>query len=83
MSEINDKYSSASNGRSLRNLLISTVDTTPLLFVLSELKDSLKTSMDHWDKDNGANRMALNRMDTLIDTVKEVAFLTNAKGQPR
>lgn len=83
MSETDQKFASASDGRALRAILISEPETTPLLFVLAELKASMEASMPHWDSQNVANGMATNRMTTLMDTVKKVAFLRNGKGEIR
>ena len=51
--------------------------------LISELKSSLLSSLSHWDSENVANGMAINRMNTLIDTVQKVAFLKNGKGEFR
>lgn len=83
MSQQNSRFSTATDGRSLRSLLIHCSDTSPLLFVLSELQSSLLSCMPHWDSDNVANGMAINRMNTLLEAVQKVAFLTNGKGQRR
>ena len=75
MSKMNpEKFAQATDGRSLRNILINSSDTSPLLFVLFQLKSSLLSSMPHWDSENVANGMAINRMNTLIETVQKVAF---------
>lgn len=76
-------YSKASDGRSLRSLLVNTSNMSPLLFVLEELKNSLKTSITYWDKDNVANGMAMNRMDTLLDTAVIFSNRLDGRGQPK
>ena len=78
-----ENFASAVDGRSLRKLLSNSSQTSPLIFVLSELNLNLKASMKHWDPANVANGMATNRMNTLLDTVFKVAFLTNGKGERR
>ena len=42
------------------------------MFVLRELKRSLTASMDHWDPDNYTNRLAVVRMDGLIELVVQM-----------
>ena len=76
MSKTDDRYSTATDGRSLRNVLMncSASSASPFLFVLSELKSSLLSSIPHWDAENVANGMAVNRMNTLLGAVEEVAF---------
>ena len=69
------RFAQATDGRSLRNILINCSDTSPLLFVLSQLKSSLLSSMPHWDSENVANGMAINRMNTLIETVQKLTFI--------
>ena len=81
MAETDENFASALDGRSLRQILAKSDETSPLLFVLSELNLNLKASMQHWDEENVANGMAINRMNTLMDTVLNVAFLTNGKGK--
>ena len=44
----------------------------PLMFVLRELKRSLTASMEHWDPDNYTNRLAVVRMDGLIELVVQM-----------
>ena len=83
LAETDENFASVVDGRSLRKLLSSSAHTSPLLFVLSELNLNLKASMKHWDLANCANGMAVNRMNTLLDTVWKVAFLTNGKGERR
>lgn len=84
LSESGDsRFAKVTDGRSLRNILINCSDISPLLFVLSELKSSLLSWLPHWDSENVANGMALNRMNTLMETVQKVAFLRNAKGEKR
>ena len=70
-----ERFAQATDGRSLRNILINCSDTSPLLFVLSQLKSSLLSSMPHWDSENVANGMAINRMNTLIETVQKLTFI--------
>jgi len=78
LSKDNDvRFAQATDGRSLRNILINCSDTSPLLFVLSRLKSSLLSSMPHWDSENVANGMAINRMNTLIETVQKLTFIKN------
>ena len=83
MAETDEKFAAVSDGRSLRHLLAESNETSPLIFVLSELNLNLKASMQHWDVNNVANGMAINRMNTLMETVVNVAFLTNGKGERR
>ena len=52
-------------------------ETSALLFVLSELNSSLQASMPHWDPQNVANGMAINRMNTLLEFVTKVSFKPN------
>jgi hypothetical protein len=70
-----ERFAQATDGRSLRNILINCSDTSPLLFVLSQFESSLLSSMPHWDSENVANGMAINRMNTLIETVQKLTKL--------
>ena len=70
-----ERFAQATDGRSLRNILINCSDTSPLLFVLSQFESSLLSSMPHWDSENVANGMAINRMNTLIGTVQKLTKL--------
>ena len=70
-----ERFAQATDGRSLRNILINCSDTSPLLFVLSQFESSLLSSMPHWDSENVANGMAINRMNTLIETVQKLTQL--------
>jgi len=72
-----ERFAQATDGRSLRNILINCSDTSPLLFVLSQFESSLLSSMPHWDSENVANGMAINRMNTLIETVQKLTKLKN------
>ena len=70
MAETNpDSYGSATDGRSLRNTLITSgklLKWEPLMFVLKELQRFLEISMPHWDPNNTANYLAVARMEGML-----------------
>ena len=43
------RFVEASDARALRTIFSKSQETTPLIFVLTELKSFLKSSMLHWD----------------------------------
>lgn len=75
------RFAEASDARSLRTILSQSQETSPLIFVLSELNSCLLSSMPHWDLQNFANGMAINRMNTLLQFVNRVSFKTTGNGQ--